>query len=289
MATGDEESHGKSIRNEIGGTRRGGRAAVDRLRACGLMRYPLAILLVCALAAPALGADPDMACRVRSDYDITVSAGTVLFERTATPAQSVEMSRGNLKANGKPVALRVKDRERISAFEATVRGLIPRVKALAQRAVEMSIAAIREEAANTSPKSAADPQLNQRLDARARDLKMRIANSTTSKDWRGATLNRYTAEVLSDVLPLVGGDLARQAIEVALRGDLAAASALRDRVSGLRASLEARIRSRLEVLRPEVDKLCPALRRLDALESAVGAALPGGGRLELLEVAGTGH
>ena len=253
------------------------------------MRYPLATLLFCVLAAPVLGADLEAACRVRSDYDITVSAGTVLFERSATPAQSIEMSRGNLKANGKPVALRVKDRDRISAFEATVRGLIPRFKALAQRAVEMSIAAIREEAASTSPISAADPQLNQRLDARARDLRMRIANSTTSKDWRGATLNRYTAEVLSDVLPLVGGDLARQAIEVTLRGDLAAARELTNRASGLRASLEARIRSRLEVLRPEVDKLCPALRRLDALESAVGTALPGGTRLDLLEVAGTGH
>ena len=261
-----------------------GTLPAGRRRAGDLMRYPLAILLFCALAAPVLGAELDAACRVRSDYDITVSAGRVLFERTATPAQSVEMSRGSLKANGKPVALRVKDRERISAFEATVRGLIPRVKALAQRAVEMSIAAIREEAAATSPKSAADPQLNQRLDARARDLKLRIANSTTSKDWRGATLNRYTAEVLSDVLPLVGGDLARHAIEVALRGDLAAASALTNRVAGLRASLQARIRNRLEMLRPEIDKLCPALRRLDALESAVGAALPGGGRLDLLEV-----
>jgi hypothetical protein len=248
------------------------------------MLNPLTILLLGALAAPALGADFDIACRVRSNYDVTVNARVVLFEHATTPAQSVEMSRGNLKANGKPVALGVKDRDRISAFETTLRGLIPRVKALAQRAVEMSIAAIREEAASTSPKSAADPQLNQRLDARARDLKMRIANSTTSKDWRGATLNRYTAEVLSDVLPLVGGDLARQAIEVALRGDLAAAGALTNRASGLRASLEARIRNRLETLRPEVDKLCPAFRRLDALESAVSTALPGGGRLDLLEV-----
>ena len=244
----------------------------------------LAIALLGALVAPVLGADLDAACRVRSNYDISVRAGAVLFERAAAPAQSIEMSRGNLKANGKPVALGVKDRDRISAFETTLRGLIPRVKALAQRAVDLSIAAIREEAASASPKSAADPQLNQRLETRARDLKMRIANSTTSKDWRGATLNRYTAEVLSDVLPLVGGDLAQQALEIALRGDLAAAGALTNRAAGLRASLEARIRNRLEVLRPEVDKLCPALRRLDALESAVGAALPGGGHLDLLEV-----
>ncbi len=279
-----EESHGNSIRNEIGGTRIGGGGGPGRGRAGGLRGAPLAILLVCALAAPVLGAEPDTACRVRSDYDVTVSAGALLFERAAAPARSFEMSRGNLKANGKPVALGRRDRDRISAFEATLRGLIPQVKALAQRAVEIGVAAIREEAASTSPKSAADPQLNQRLEARARDLKLRIANSTTSKDWRGATLSGYAAEALPDVLSLVGGDLARQAVEVALRGDFAAAGALTNRAAGLRASLEARVSSRLEVLRPDADKLCPALRRLAALESAVNAALPGGGRLGLLEV-----
>ncbi len=253
------------------------------------MLKPLAAVLLGALVAPALGADLNAACRVRSDYDVTVSAGALLFERAAAPARSVEMSRGNLKANGKPVALGRKDRDRITAFEATLRGLIPHVKALAHRAVEIGVAAVREEAASVSPKSAADPQLNQRLETRARDLKLRIANSTTSKDWQGATLNRYAAEALPDVLSLVGGDLARQAVEVALRGDFAAAGALTNRAAALDASLEARVRSRLEALRPEADKLCPALHRLAALESAVNAALPGGGRLDLLEVAGTTH
>jgi DUF2884 family protein len=248
------------------------------------MLYPLVFLLLGVLAAPVLGADFDAACRVRSNYDFTVSAGAVLFERAAATARSIEMSRGNLKANGKPVALGVKDRDRVAAFEATLRGLIPQVKALAQRAVDLSIAAIREEVAGISPKSAADPAFKQRLDARARNLKLRVANSTTSKDWRGATLNRYIAELLSDVLPIVGGDLARQALDFALRGDFAAASALTNRAAGLRESLAARIRNRVEVLRPEVDNLCPAFRRLDALESAIGTVLPGGGRLDLLEV-----
>ena len=56
-----------------------GALPAGRRRAGDLMRYPLAILLFCALAAPVLGAELDAACRVRSDYDITVSAGRVLF------------------------------------------------------------------------------------------------------------------------------------------------------------------------------------------------------------------
>jgi len=246
--------------------------------------HPFAVLLLCAFVAPALSADFDATCRVRSGYDFTLSERVVSFERAAAPTQRFEMSRGSLTESGKPVALGVKDRDRIAAFEATLRGLIPRVKALAQRAVDISMAAIREEATAASPKSAANPQLNQRLQARARDIKTRIANSTTSKDWRGASFNRYMVEVLADVLPLVGGDLAQQAVEVALRGDLAAANALKNRAIELRASLDARILKRLEVLQPEIDKLCPELRRLDALESDMGAALPSGGRLNLVEL-----
>lgn len=255
-----------------------------KLQTMHLIIHPLAALFVCALIAPARGADFDATCRVRSNYDFTVSEGAVSFERAATPAQRLEMSRGSLKASGKPVALDAKDRDRIAAFEATLRGLIPPVKALARRAVDISVAAIREEAGRASPKSAADPKLNERLQARAQDIKTRIANSTSSKEWRGASFNRYSAEVLSDVLPFVGGDLAQQAVEVALRGDFAAANTLKNRATGLRASLEARISKRLEVLQPDVDRLCPVLQRLDALESAVRVALPGGGRLNLLEV-----
>lgn len=248
------------------------------------LRYALTTLLLCALVATVSGAELDATCRVRSNYDFTVSDDALLFERVAAPAQSVVMSRGNLTASGKRVALGVKDRDRIAAFEATLRGLIPSVKALAQRAVDIGVSAIREEVASASPNSAADPRLHQRLDARAKTLKTRIANSVTSKEWRGAPLNRFSAEVLSDVLPLLGDDLARQAMDVALRGDLAAANALSTRVAGLRGSLEARIRKRLEVLQPEVDRLCPALRRLDALESTVRIALPGGAALNLLDV-----
>ena len=247
------------------------------------LRYALTTLL-CGLVATVSGAELDATCGVRSNYDFTVSDNAVLFERVAAPVQSIVMSRGNLTANGKRVALGVKDRDRIAAFETTLRGLIPSVKALAQRAVDISVSAIQDEAASVAPNSAADPRLRQRLDARANALKTRIANSVTSKEWRGAPLNRFSADLLSDVLPLVGGDLARQAVDIAQRGDLAAANALSTRVIGLSGSLEARIRTRLQVLQPEVDRLCPALRRLDALESSARIALPGGAILNLLEI-----
>jgi len=236
------------------------------------------------LAAAAHARTLDEVCRARSGYDLTVSEAALLFERRRPGGQRLEMRRGRLRVNGYAVALDGRDRERINAYETAVRTLIPRVKALAQRGVDVSAAAVREEASRVSPRSAADPKLNARLEARARELKTRIANSATTRDWQGAAFNRYRAQIVADVLPLIAGDFAQRALELAVQGDLAGAAALTDRAAGLRASLEARIRNKLTALEPEMEKLCPSFDWLDALESALTARLPDGSPLDLIEI-----
>ena len=228
----------------------------------------------------------DEVCRARSGYDLTVNDAGLLFERKRPAGQRLEMRSGRLLVNGLAVALNSRDRERISAYETAVRALIPRVKALAERGVDLSAAAVREEASNVSPRSAADPKLNARLDARAANLKMRIANSATTKDWQGAAFNRYMAQIVADIVPMIAGDLGQRALELAVQGDLSGAAALTDRAAGVRASLEARIRNKLAMLEPEAAKLCPAFDWLDALESALTARLPDGSRLDLIEIRG---
>ena len=148
------------------------------------------------------------ACQVHSGYDLTLSSGALLFERVAAENQRIEMRGGRLSVNGVTVALGDGDRRRIASYETRMRALIPRIKALGQRAVDLGAAAVREEAASISPKAAASAKLSARVDARARDLKTRIANSTTTKEWRGTALNRYSAEIAADVLPIIAGDLA---------------------------------------------------------------------------------
>ncbi|MGH8618159.1 MAG: DUF2884 family protein [Burkholderiales bacterium] len=244
----------------------------------------LIVLATMGAAGTAAAAEP--ACTVRSRYDMTVTDAALVFERTAAPGQHLEMQTGRLAANGALVELGLADRNRIAAFETNARTLVPQLRALAQRGVDLGVAAIREEAAATSPKSATNVQLNARLDARARTLKARIAASNSSKDWRGPAVKRYMAEAMTDVVPLIGGDLAQQALEAALRGDLAAAAAIKGKAERVRPSLEARIQRKLETLQPEVDRLCPALRQLDTLESGMAATLPDGSRLNLVDIGG---
>ncbi|HEX3171472.1 MAG TPA: hypothetical protein VHQ88_12855, partial [Burkholderiales bacterium] len=69
-----------------------------------------------------------------------------------------------------------------------------------------------------------------------------------------------------------------------LKGDLAGVVALKDRAIALRASLETRIRDKLELLQPDIAKLCPSLRELDRLETGMTQGLPDGTRLNLIKV-----
>lgn len=226
------------------------------------------------------------ACPLQSAYDVTVTADALLFDRASGAARRIEVRNGGLSDRGKAIAVNAADRDRLLRFERTARSLVPRIRQIGLRAVDIAAAAIREEAALNSPRSAANPQLAARLDARTADLKARIAKSNSSKDWRGQAFNRYTTEALGDVLPLVGGDIAQAALDATMRGDFNTAARMAERGAGLRTALESRVRTKLAALQPTMDALCPGLRSLDDLEAAVTAPLADGTRLDLLQVGG---
>jgi urease beta subunit len=226
----------------------------------------------------------DQTCHTSSDYDLTVTDAALQFERKNASGRRLEMRKGALAVNSQAVALGAGDRQRVAAFESRVRELVPKVKTIAQRGVDLMVVAVREEAVSASPGSAANRQVNARVDARAQELKTKIARSVTSKEWHAEALQGYMAVLLSDVAPLIAGDLAQQAVDRTLKGDLAGVVALRDRAIALRASLETRIRDKLELLQPDIAKLCPSLRELDRLETGMTQGLPDGTRLNLIKV-----
>ncbi len=240
------------------------------------------ILFGAAISLSAVAANGS--CRTSSDYDITLTSAALQFDRKTAPPQRLGMRRGVLSVDNTAVALGADNRQRVVTFETRVRDLVPKIKTIAAHGVDLMVLAIREEAAKTSPNSAANPQINARVDARARELKLKIANSATSKEWHVDALQSYMAVMLSDVAPLLTGDLAQQAVDRTLKGDLAGVVALKDRATALRASLETRIRDNLELLQPDIAKLCPSLRELDRLETGMTQGLPDGTRLNLIKV-----
>lgn len=221
-------------------------------------------------------------CHASSSYDLTVQANSLLFDRPVPAPRRVLLEDGTLRVDGHAVALNDENQDRLSLFERNLRALVPRVKAVADQGVDVAVQAIRSEAGGLNLGADTRAELDRRLAADAADLKQRIAASHSTHDWHGTAANQYAQRLASDIVPLLAADLGQQALSAAMSGDLQGAAALRDRASNLANTWPARLQQRMQVLRPQIEALCPDIQRLASLQQ--GIRDDQGRPLDLLEV-----
>jgi hypothetical protein len=235
------------------------------------------LILTCGRAA---AQDLVASCHASSSFDLTVSPSGLLFDRAQPAPYRVELAQGELRTDGRPVHLRAEDQDRLSLFERQLRALLPQVRSVAKQAVDLAVAGLRAEAARLNLSDATRADLQQRLAADAAGLKQRIERSNSTHDWQGQAFEQYANQMIGEIAPLVAGDLGQQALQAAMSGDLQQAAELRDQATDLASQLRPRLVQRMQVLRPQVQALCPAVRQLYELQSDVRDA--DGRRLDLL-------
>ncbi|TAL86102.1 MAG: DUF2884 family protein [Rhodanobacter sp.] len=233
--------------------------------------------------APLHAQDLVSTCHASSSYDVTVTPGSLLFDRASPAPQRVELQHGVLDTDGVAVALNAEDRDRLALFERDLRALLPRVRTVATNGVNMAVQAIRAEAVGMQLSTQTRRQLDDRLNADAEQLKQRIASSRSTHDWHGEIADRYARRMAGDLVPLVAADLGQQAVNAALSGDLQTAASLRDRAAELATRLQPRLQRRMQALRPQIEALCPSIDRLAALQRGVRGS--NGKLLNLLQIA----
>jgi hypothetical protein len=244
---------------------------------------PLLLALPLLAAWPLQAQSLAAACRASSSFDLTVEPDSLLFDRANPAPRRVLVQGGTLRVDGRAVALNDESQDRLTLFERELRALLPQVKTVAAHGVDVAVQAVRDEAAGLNLGAGTRAELERRLVADAADLKRRIAASHSTHDWHGTAADQYAQRLAGDVVPLLATDLGQQALNAAMAGDLQGAAALRDRATALASDGPARLRRRIEqALRPQVDALCPAVRRLASLQQDVrdGAGHP----LDLLQL-----
>ena len=247
--------------------------------------YRATAALMLSLAALPLGAqDLPGTCHATSSYDVTLNTDSVVFDRPSPAPARVELQHGTLRADGAPVKLNAENQDRMVLFERDLRQLAPRVKTVAQNGVDMAVRAVQAEAGGLGLSAETRVELDQRLHARAGELKARIAASRSSHDWDGDATSQYANQMASDLFPLIAGDLGQQAIDAALGGDLQAAATLRDRAASLTTEMQPRLLARMQALRPQIQALCPAIQQLAELQQDVRGTQ--GQPLDLLQTGG---
>jgi hypothetical protein len=220
-------------------------------------------------------------CHAGSSYDLTLTAGSLLFERAAPARRRIEMRDGALRIDGAPMKLNAEDGDRLTLFVREVRALVPKVRAIAQRGLDLAAGVVRSETRALVSSARARAELDQRIAVHVADLRQRIATSASTRDWQGASFERDVDAMAEDLVPLLTADLGGQAVIAALNGDVDAAVTLQARAGELGNGLQPKIERRLRDLRPDIEALCPSIRRLQELQQGLR---DGNGRaLDLIE------
>lgn len=221
-------------------------------------------------------------CHATSSYDLTVQPDRLVFDRAGPFPTRVVLGEGTLQTDGQTVPLNDEDQDRLALFQRNLRALMPRVKALAQQGVDLTMQAIHDESGALDLDAETRAELDRRLAAHAAELHQRIAASESTHDWHGDAANHYANQVISDIGPLIASALGQQAVSAAMSGDLQQAAELRDRATNLAAGFQPRLQRRLQLLRPGVQALCPEIQRLSELQQGIRAS--NGHPLNLVQV-----
>ncbi|MHB1057479.1 MAG: DUF2884 family protein [Rhodanobacter sp.] len=246
-----------------------------------MLRLSALLLSLCSLW-PLQAQDLAATCHASSSYDVTLKSDSLLFDRAAPAPFHVELQHGALRTDGAVVPLNAESEDRLALFERELRALAPRVRTVARNGVDMAAQALRAEAGGMNLTADTRAEFDRRLEEHANELKRRISVSQSTRDWQGDAANQTMNRIAADLLPLLASDLGQQALNAALSGDLQAAAGLRDRATTLATELQPRLQSRMQALRPQIEALCPSIRRLASLQQGVRGS--NGQPLNLLQV-----
>lgn len=248
------------------------------------MRLIVFSLLLLAVTTPtAVAKDLSDTCHASSSYDVTVNPNNLVFDRASPAPTRVILAQGSLTTDGAAVHLNAEDHDRLTLFERDLRALVPKARSVARHGVDIAVDEMRTEADGISLSAATRAEVGRRLTADAAALKQRIDSSRSTHDWDSDAGAQYAQQMIGDLVPLVAGDLGQQAVNAALSGDLQTASDLRDQASGLATDFQPKLQRRLQVLRPEIQALCPAIHELAGLQQGIRAS--NGQPLHLLQIA----
>jgi len=244
------------------------------------------IVLALALAVmlpPAAQAGPGRhLCNIssQSQYSIRLTPQALLFFRDGGIPSTVEMRRGELTVDGKQLDLSDADHRRIAEYEATIRALVPQVKAIARDAADIAYTAVGEVANSFAGDGSA---LRAKLERMHAEVRARIDASFDSKPWNEKEFGNVVESAVTELVPALVGELVGVAVKAALAGDEAVAADIEKRANRIEAEIEQRVETQARQIEARVEALCPTVAKLAQLEADLDVRLPGGGRIDLIQ------
>ncbi len=246
-----------------------------------LLPHALAATLLFAVSAASQARSVDI-CDFESDFEMRLDDQAVVFHRTAGAPLRVEMRHGRLIVDGREVALSKEDAERVARYERDVRALVPEVKAIAVDAVGLASQAILQ--VTTAFGGSNSERVAERIDELTSQLADRIDATDDTADWDNDEFDEAIDALVSELVPMMTGDIAAVAIKAALTGDEDGIREIEQRAERMEKAIEQNVERRADELEARAEALCPRVKALDELEASLNVRLADNHPLDLLQI-----
>lgn len=223
-------------------------------------------------------------CSYDSDYDVQVQPDGIAFTRSEGHPGEIFMHDGQLRIDGRNVAVPADDAVRLRAYEQQVRELVPEMAAIARAGVDIGYAALTTVVATLADNDDRRRDMLQSLHDRRAEAMQQVDITLGHGLWAAGDDSKLFESNLEKTIESLVGGLAGDAVSDALSGDSSRLAALEARTNTLDSTLEKAVEEPAEKLGERADALCPRLSALDQLQQQLRFRLADGGRLQLLAI-----
>lgn len=246
---------------------------------------PVALALGVAMAAPAVAHDFHIdhdQCNYQTSYDVFVTDAGVRFQRDDGTPSKVFMHDGQLRVDGRDVAVSAADAERLRRYEADVRAAVPELAGIAREGLDIGFSAMTTVAATFAENGDQRSELLDRLN-RKHAVALRSIDATLGRgEWREDALDDTVENAVEGTVQELVGTVTAGAVKAALSGDQGQLAALQARADSLDKAIEDGVEKRADKLSDRADLLCKRFDAMAELQQQWQFRQTDGSRLELL-------
>jgi hypothetical protein len=221
-------------------------------------------------------------CGFATPYDVQVDTSGIRFERDDGKPAKVFMHDGQLRVDGRDVAVSSADTARLRQYEENVRSLLPAVAGVAREGVDVGFAAMRVVMATFAQNESERRELTGRLDRRRAQALAGIDGSLGRGVWKHGAASEALSDSVQETVGDLVGKVTGEAVAAALSGDQSKVAALEARADSLDKSIDKEINARADRLSEHARALCPRLQALNELQQQFQFRLADGSRLQLV-------
>lgn len=239
----------------------------------------LALLLAAGQAVAHERDGVHMGCEIGSAWSVQPYRSAWLFTREDGPVRELAIGGGRLFVDGKEIQVADADHARIAGLESELRGLAPELRHMGREAVDIAFTALVEVARGLS--STPDKTIAELQRGRARSLAE--IDRQPMGVFNGDAVEGIIEPIIEKFVPDIIGGAVSTALKAAFSGD-AQRQEFQSKMDRMERELDTRVDARAKALEPLAKAVCTRLERMDALDDALEARLPGGEPLALLRV-----